>query len=486
MSFLHSFALLLSLALTAYADSTPTTITVAGVPITIDGTTISVPSSSTADSAGLASIPLASAAAVACALTSLDIGSAYVESSGSEYESTVENTWNLFNSFDSPSCIVYPESSAHVQSAMKNIYRMGAKYAVQAGAHSAMVGWNSITDGVLISFARMDTTTYNPTTDTITVLPGVRWGEAADAVQEFGVSAIGGRASDVGTGLLLGGGISFMSPLYGWSADRIKEMDVVLVTGDLLTVSATNQYADLFQALKGGANRFGIVTRYGLHAAHTGTKDDKEWFGGVISYPGSAAQALSDASAKYIRETTDPKAAIPSTSQTLSPLSYHDISHLIPGDARGSGQQFGASSIVGDEALYWDAYTHFRNFSNAFTPTSLASSFFILSPIPSFQWSASGGGENAMGSPGVSYGAINYWLIYQPTVKSKPQAVQEGFELLFQQAPSTPGVPLYVNEADASQNSFATYPNYAKLQATYAKYDPLRFNVLHTEGPIGL
>ena len=84
-------------------------------------------------------------------------------------------------------------------------------------------------------------------------------------------------------GLLLGGGISFQSPLYGWSADSIKEMDVVLVTGDLVTASNTNQYSDLFSALKGGANRFGIVTRYELYPVQTGTEDNKAWFGGSIT-----------------------------------------------------------------------------------------------------------------------------------------------------------------------------------------------------------
>lgn len=59
-------------------------------------------------------------------------------------------------------------------------------------------------------------------------------------------------------------------------------MDVVLVTGELVTVNATNQYADLFRALKGGANRFGIVTRYELYPAHTGTKEEKNWYGGSI------------------------------------------------------------------------------------------------------------------------------------------------------------------------------------------------------------
>jgi hypothetical protein len=58
---------------------------------------------------------------------------------------------------------------------------------------------------------------------------------------------------------------------------------VVLVTGELVTATATNEYADLFRVLKGGANRFGIVTRYEVQAVHTGTKDEKRWFGGMIT-----------------------------------------------------------------------------------------------------------------------------------------------------------------------------------------------------------
>lgn len=89
-------------------------------------------------------------------------------------------------------------------------------------------------------------------------------------------------SSDVGTGLLLGGGLSFLSPAHGFAADLFKELDVVLVTGKIVTVTAYNEYSDLFRALKGGANRFGIVTRYELDAVHTGTKDDKRWFGGTL------------------------------------------------------------------------------------------------------------------------------------------------------------------------------------------------------------
>lgn len=71
--------------------------------------------------------------------------------------------------------------------------------------------------------------------------------------------------------------------------------------------------------------------------------------------------------------------------------------------------------------------------------------------------------------------------------------------------PRNSGLPLYMNECDASQNVFATYGDLQFLRDTYAKYDPtrcalpfslvtilisisisFRFNVRFTDGPIGL
>jgi FAD/FMN-containing dehydrogenase len=82
--------------------------------------------------------------------------------------------------------------------------------------------------------------------------------------------------------LLLGGGLSYLSGEYGFSSNAYVELDVVLVTGKLVTATATNQFSDLFRALKGGANRFGIVTRYQVKAVHVGTSDDANFFGGLI------------------------------------------------------------------------------------------------------------------------------------------------------------------------------------------------------------
>jgi len=80
--------------------------------------------------------------------------------------------------------------------------------------------------------------------------------------------------------------------------------------------------------LKGGANRFGIVTRYEVQAIHTGHASDKQFFGGLIlvrgrrnnvqhdahnsdfvaQYPNSSSEALINATQKYVSTVNDPKA----------------------------------------------------------------------------------------------------------------------------------------------------------------------------------
>lgn len=59
-------------------------------------------------------------------------------------------------------------------------------------------------------------------------------------------------------------------------------MDVVLVNGQQVTATATNQYSDLFRALKGGGSRFGVVTRFEVEPVRVGRRTDKNWYGGLI------------------------------------------------------------------------------------------------------------------------------------------------------------------------------------------------------------
>lgn len=57
------------------------------------------------------------------------------------------------------------------------------------------------------------------------------------------------------------GGISFFSPRFGLVCSNILSYEVVLASGSVTTASASTN-PDLWRALKGGTNNFGIVTRF--------------------------------------------------------------------------------------------------------------------------------------------------------------------------------------------------------------------------------
>ena len=61
--------------------------------------------------------------------------------------------------------------------------------------------------------------------------------------------------------------------------DAANPRQVVLGNGSIIDVNNKSN-SDLFQALKGGSNNFGVVTRFDFYAF----KQDKLW-GGVVVYP---------------------------------------------------------------------------------------------------------------------------------------------------------------------------------------------------------
>ncbi|KAJ7485296.1 hypothetical protein FB451DRAFT_1127443 [Mycena latifolia] len=489
---------------------------------------------------GLLSIPvIASANAnttaaggrLACRALSSGPISPFVKSSGPEFQAGLAATWNLLNAELVPTCIVFPETTEHVSIAMTAIHSFKARYAVQAGGHSAMQGWDNVQGGVLIHFINMHNISYNAASSSVTFEPGIRWGQALDFLEPHGVAVAGGRVHTVGTGLLLGGGISYLANSVGYSADTIREVDVVLVTGQVVTATATNKYSDLFRALKGGANRFGIVTRYVVDAIPTGTKNDKRWFGGQISYDNSSADAVLEALAHFAKNVDDPKAAllliffntfsdgvltpfivlnafyngpslpnsafgeflaIPAIQSNLSALSYYDISNIFPdpGTPVSVVELFGASVLAGSDDVtpyrellaVYNQFCQDQRVRNEVDETTLAFSAVMNSQINAGR--AKGG--NTIDAPHGGFHLIQFSLSLPPG----PTNISAGFaaarQTFFDEAPRTPGLPLYVGESDKSQNVLATYGGYEFLKKTYHKYDPERFNVQYTDGPIGL
>ena len=77
------------------------------------------------------------------------------------------------------------------------------------------------------------------------------------------------------------GGLSHFSGSVGLVCDNVLEYEIVLASGTVLRPTETDQeQSDLFRALRGGSNNFGIVTRFIFRTFHQG----RLW-GGTLIHP---------------------------------------------------------------------------------------------------------------------------------------------------------------------------------------------------------
>lgn len=100
--------------------------------------------------------------------------------------------------------------------------------------------------------------------DTVEVGPGLTWYDVYSALEPHGRVAIGGRLKTIGVpGLSLIGGFHYFNSKYGYAMDNVVSYDVVLGNGTQITATKSS-HKDLFWALKGGANNYGLVTKFTL------------------------------------------------------------------------------------------------------------------------------------------------------------------------------------------------------------------------------
>ncbi|KAK7023511.1 hypothetical protein VNI00_016729 [Paramarasmius palmivorus] len=134
---------------------------------------------------------------------------------------------------------------------------------VKGAGHTGNVGFSSTT-GVQISMSRFNDIEYDESQSTVKIGAGLTWDKVYAALEPHGVKVVGGRVPGVGVGgLLLGGGYSYFTDQYGLAIDTVVSYDLVLPNGTFVQVAGQNN-PDLFFALKGGFNNFGIVTSFNL------------------------------------------------------------------------------------------------------------------------------------------------------------------------------------------------------------------------------
>lgn len=134
----------------------------------------------------------------------------------------------------------------------------GLPLAVQSTGHGQAV---AASGGVLVATRRLRGVQVDPAAATAWIGAGERWGAVVAATAPHGLAPLNGSAPHVGVvGYLLGGGIGLLARRYGYAADRVRTIEVVTPDAVLRRVTAAGE-PDLFWALLGGRDNFGVVTR---------------------------------------------------------------------------------------------------------------------------------------------------------------------------------------------------------------------------------
>ncbi|KAF8148698.1 FAD-binding domain-containing protein [Crassisporium funariophilum] len=149
------------------------------------------------------------------------------------------------------------------------------------GAHSST--WASSAGGVVIDLGRLNAVRVSEDKQTVTIQGGAVWGDVYTVCKQVNIDVVGGPFWFVGVGgYLTGGGYSPFSPERGLAIDNILGAVVVLANGEIKRTSATEE-PDLFWAIRGGGNQFGIVVEFTLKAFPTSGPFNV----GALMYPGT-------------------------------------------------------------------------------------------------------------------------------------------------------------------------------------------------------
>lgn len=193
-----------------------------------------------------------------------------------------------------PNCVFRPANAAAVSAGLKIVSKNNSPFAVRSGGHMPVPGAASTDDGVLFAMSAINTKKL-VNNNVAQLGPGQSWLTVYSWLSQYDLAVAGGRYAPVGVGgYLLGGGISYFGSEVGWGANNLVNVEVVLADGRIVNANATSN-PDLFWALKGGSNNFGIVTRFDIK-----TFSVPHVYGGNLAYDHTQVSELVDATASFV------------------------------------------------------------------------------------------------------------------------------------------------------------------------------------------
>ena len=175
---------------------------------------------------------------------------------------------------------IVPTTAEQISKAVKYAADHELDVAVKGGGHST-AGASSTDGGILFDLDKMRSVDIDTEKKVFYVQGGANWGDVDQAGVKHGLATVGGTVADTGVGgLALGGGYGWLSGQRGLVIDCMIECTIVLPSGEIVKTSEQKNL-DLFWALRGAGQNFGIVTEFVLQAFDQA----KEVWAGILMWP---------------------------------------------------------------------------------------------------------------------------------------------------------------------------------------------------------
>jgi FAD/FMN-containing dehydrogenase len=194
-----------------------------------------------------------------------------------------QNRTVLFDLADCrPAALVRVATSADIAQVIDFAREGGIDLAVRGGGHSSS-GHGTVDGGVVIDLRDLDEIVVDEATGTVWVGGGATVGAVLKALEPYGLVIGFGDSADVGVGgIVTGGGVGYLSRLFGTTVDSMLAAEVVLADGRVVMASPQSE-PDLFWAIRGGGGNFGVLSRIQFQARRL-----PAFTGGMMVLPGTA------------------------------------------------------------------------------------------------------------------------------------------------------------------------------------------------------
>jgi len=160
---------------------------------------------------------------------------------------------------DRPAVIARCAGTADVQAAVQFARHHDLEIAIRGGGHG-FHGLSTVDGGIVIDLSLMRDVQLQPDRRVVRIRPGALGGDVVAETIRFGLAPASGTRARVGFGgQVIFNGQGYLAPRHGNACDNVLALEIVLADETVLRVTA-DEHPDLFWALRGAGDSFGVLT----------------------------------------------------------------------------------------------------------------------------------------------------------------------------------------------------------------------------------